>query len=150
MLTTFESSARNFKYKLKIFIKSIRLGGEWARCDQIGKLDNYTFLESWDHVDNRNIFFVLIFGQEVFSGNFLTVVTDVFDRLFAITPSFFVEFQDIDWILYRSLFKMLVTLAYRSNSNMLLGNVYFFNKRIKSLWENLILSIDVLSHVFYY
>ena len=30
-----------------------RPGGEWARCDQMGELDNYTFLESSDDVDNR-------------------------------------------------------------------------------------------------
>ena len=48
--------------------------------------------------------------------------------------------QDIYWILYTFLFKMLLTLASRSTWNMLFGNVCFFEKRMKSLWENLILS----------
>ena len=30
-----------------------RPGGEWVRCDQMGELDNYTYLESSDDVDNR-------------------------------------------------------------------------------------------------
>ena len=34
-----------------------RTGGEWARCDQMGSLENYTFLESSDHVDNRKKLF---------------------------------------------------------------------------------------------
>ena len=38
------------------------------------ELDNYTFLEYSDHVDNGKKLFSLILGQQVFSGNFLNVV----------------------------------------------------------------------------
>ena len=35
-----------------------RSDGEWTRCDQMGELDSYTFLESSDHVDNgKKLFF---------------------------------------------------------------------------------------------
>ena len=53
-------------------------GWEWARCDQMGELDNSTFLESSDHVDNeKKLFFSLLLGQQVSSGNFVKIVKDI-------------------------------------------------------------------------
>ena len=43
----------------------------------MGELDNYTFLESSDYVDNGKKVFFLTFGAQVFSGNFLKVVKDI-------------------------------------------------------------------------
>ena len=43
---------------------------ERARCEQIGELNNYTFLESSDHVDNGKKLFFITFGATSFLRHF--------------------------------------------------------------------------------
>ena len=61
---------------------NIRPGRVWAWCDQMGELDNYTFLEFSDHVDNiEKLFFFVTFGatsfQQQFSKDSKRHITDI-------------------------------------------------------------------------
>ena len=51
-------------------IISIRPGGEWTRCDQMGQLDKYTFLESADNVNNGQKIVFITFEATSFLQQF--------------------------------------------------------------------------------
>ena len=124
-------------------------GWEWARCDQMGELDNSTFLESSDHVDNgKKAFFFITIGATSFLRQFFKDskrhITDVVYRIYwyiqLLVSTYFITVCSVKFVLNWNL-NILDLLFFGCHGNKLVTMNYY--RKLKT-WVKIKFQLDNL------